>query len=226
MFSDKSVVYGCCLLAFGAAFTNTCLVIETGTSVSHLTGDMTKLAINVANWSPVIQSEFYKVLMAAWSFLLGAFLAGFWINKPSLDIQRPYGRCLIVIGLFILMASLLLKSSPSVAIAFVALGCGFQNGLSNNYKGIILRTTHLTGLFTDLGVALGMKVRGHGIELIKILIPFLLSLFFVIGSVVSTVMYLSKFDVLFISGITYIVIGVSWSFIKHKILKLGSTLKL
>ncbi len=114
----------------------------------------------------------------------------------------------------------MLSSSPGITIALVALGCGFQNGLSSNYKGTILRTTHLTGIFTDLGVALGMRVRGHGVDSIKIAIPALLSLFFILGSVFSTIMYFKKLNVLFIAGVSYILTGISWTYIKHKILRI------
>jgi|GEM_PF-5134493 len=38
--------------------------------------------------------------------------------------------------------------------------CGFQNALATHY-GLVLRTTHVTGLLTDLGTNLGMRLRGH-----------------------------------------------------------------
>jgi uncharacterized membrane protein YoaK (UPF0700 family) len=41
-----------------------------------------------------------------------------------------------------------------------ALSCGLQNGLTSKYSGNVVRTTHLTGTTTDLGIALGHVLRG------------------------------------------------------------------
>lgn len=47
---------GCCL-AFGAAFANVGVVLKTGVSVSHLTGDISRLSMDLSNWTPAAVVE-------------------------------------------------------------------------------------------------------------------------------------------------------------------------
>merc|ERR1719357_1841543 len=42
---------------------------------------------------------------------------------------------------------------------FAALACGLQNGMCTMHLGSIVRTTHVTGLSTDLGTNLGRLIR-------------------------------------------------------------------
>ena len=38
-----------------------------------------------------------------------------------------------------------------------SVGCGLQNATTSTYSGAVVRTTHVTGLFTDLGILLGLS---------------------------------------------------------------------
>ena len=160
MYVQRVILAGGSCLAFGAAFTNIGVVLETGISVSHLTGDISRVSMDLSSSSSAMRKEVLLVGGAALSFLLGAFLAGFLIHHPRLDFARPYGRTVTVIGLLFIASGLLVPAYPLAGIALAAFGCGIQNSLASSYRGIILRTTHLTGLITDFGVALGMKARG------------------------------------------------------------------
>ncbi len=53
---------------------------------------------------------------------------------------------------------------------------GIQNAMISYYKGTIIRTTHLSGVMTDLGLALGYRVRGLVVEKRRIVILHLLIL--------------------------------------------------
>jgi len=46
--------------------------------------------------------------------------------------------------------------NPLLAIAIASTVCGAQNALASRHRGIVLRTTHLTGISTDFGIHLGM----------------------------------------------------------------------
>ena len=41
-----------------------------------------------------------------------------------------------------------------------AMACGLQNAMVTTYSGALVRTTHLSGMFTDLGIGLGHLLRG------------------------------------------------------------------
>ena len=45
---------------------------------------------------------------------------------------------------------------------FAAFACGLQNALTTSYSGAVVRTTHLSGIITDIGNVLGMACRGGG----------------------------------------------------------------
>ncbi len=216
---QRIILIGGCCLAFGAAFANTGFLLRTGISVSHLTGDISKLSIDAVLVSPGILLDLFRVTTATLSFFLGAFVAGMLIHHPTMDFARPYGRTVTGIGVLLVLAHFLIPRYPVCAIALSAFGCGLQNSLASRYHGVILRTTHLTGLITDFGNTLGMKLRGHEIASWKIAVPGLLTSAFVVGCVVSALLYLrTHWDPVFVAGCGYIVAGLLWTVTKHWIL--------
>jgi uncharacterized membrane protein YoaK (UPF0700 family) len=46
----------------------------------------------------------------------------------------------------------------------MAMACGLQNAMTSSYCGLMIRTTHVTGMVTDLGVMLGHWLRHGQIE--------------------------------------------------------------
>jgi uncharacterized membrane protein YoaK (UPF0700 family) len=212
----KIILGGGCCLAFGAAFTNVGVVLETGVSVSHLTGDISRLSMDLSHWSPEARAGAGRVAAAAAAFFLGAFVSGYLIHHPSLDLARPYGRAITGIGLLFLVSGLLMPHVPVAGIAAAAFGCGLQNSLSTNYKGIILRTTHLTGLVTDCGGALGMRARGYPVPPRLYLVPGLLGFCFLAGGVCSGLMFFRlPLDVVTFAGCAYVTAGIAWSVAKR-----------
>jgi len=219
MQTPKKVLFGGCCLAFGAAFANVGLLLKTGTSVSHLTGDISKLSIDIVRVTPTIWIEALQVTSAAFAFFIGAFLAGFFIHNPTLDFTRPYGRTVTGIGLLLIAAALLVDRFPVAGIALAALGCGLQNSLARSSRGIVLRTTHLTGLITDFGVTLGMRAHGFDIPSWKILVPFLLIASFFLGGLTCSMLFVyGPFDPIMVAGISYCTAGIGWTLFKHVLL--------
>lgn len=215
MFNKWLLIIGGCLLAFGAAFANTGLVLHTGTSVSHLTGDISRFNIDIAQWSQAAFDEILFVTSAAFGFLLGATVSGYVVHHPTIDISRPYGRSIGFIGLLFIGSSMLVASHPAIAIGLAALGCGFQNAIATHYRGLVLRTTHLTGMFTDLGVSLGMRLNGHDIALWKIAVPALLIVSFCAGGLAAAILETFHQNSIRTAGIAYCISGMAWSIWKH-----------
>lgn len=106
--------------------------------------------------------------------------------------------------------------SPVFSIAITSAVCGAQNALASRYRGVVLRTTHLTGLFTDFGIHLGMKLRGHQVEGWKLLIPVFITFSFLMGAISSSllIMHLEHYWIL-LSGIAYFLGGLIWSIYKR-----------
>lgn len=220
---QRVVLMGGCCLAFGAAFLNTGLLLMTGTSVSHLTGDLSRLSLDLVQEKAEVLAELSKVSTALFSFLGGAFFAGVLIHQTSVDFARPYGRVVTGIGVLFLLSEYLLDRSPVAAIALASFGCGIQNALAARYRGIVLRTTHITGLITDLGAALGMKVRGIDVPVANWIVPGLLVGSFFLGALAAAgIATVLGQDPVLVAGIGYVAAGVVWTVAKHGFRRFGS----
>lgn len=212
----RQVIIGGCLLAFGASFLNAGFLIHTGASVSHLTGDISRIATGIFKVDETVARELWLVVAATVGFICGATISGFLIHHPTLEIHMPYGRILASLGALLIASHCLFADHVIAAIAVGSIVCGAQNALASRYRGVILRTTHLTGLFTDLGILLGMKLRGHTIENWKIWIPICLSLSFFLGAAASSALVLLfQANWILYAGIGYLVGGLSWSAYKR-----------
>lgn len=211
--SARLVILGGCLLTFGAAFANAALVLETGTSISHLTGDLAKLSMGGIQYQFSFTRELAFVSSAAASFLAGAFTSGFWIEHPTLDLRRPYGEVIAGIGALFLISSLVIGHVPILALCLAGYSCGLQNALATRFRGMVLRTTHVTGLVTDFGIQLGMKARGHRVAWWKVLVPGAMIVSFILGGGAATgAKFIFKLDPLFLVGAAYIGVGLTWKF--------------
>jgi uncharacterized membrane protein YoaK (UPF0700 family) len=160
--------------------------------------------------------ELLRVGVAAGLFLVGATLAGFVIHHPNLDLTRPYGRTITSIGGLLLIAYFFIARLPVVSIGLAAFACGFQNALTTHYRGVILRTTHLTGMMTDFGVTLGMRFRGYDVPSWKIRVPAMLMISFFLGGVSAAYLHFSGYDAILLAGVGYAFSGIGWSIWKHR----------
>ena len=214
--NPRLVLLGGCVLAFGASVVNVTFIFETGTSVSHLTGDLSRIAADLATNQGKLTTDLLRVTAAAVGFVLGATLSGFLIHHPQLEIERPYGRMLSSMGLLLLAAGWLQPGHAVLAIGLAGFACGMQNALASRYRGVVLRTTHVTGIVTDLGIALGMRLRGHAIDRWKIQIPFLLTVSFFVGAICGSALHLfTSWPLLLLCGAAYIAGGLGVTIVKR-----------
>ena len=209
-----------CALAFLSAAVNACFLIQLGTSVGHLTGDVSRVAVELMSSQKGLHQSLANLVSATLGFLAGATSAGFFIHHPDLEISRPYGRAIMLIGLCLGASHHALAGSPAGAIGLTAFGCGLQNALATHYKGTILRTTHVTGLLTDLGSNLGLRLRGVDVTRWKLLVPLLLVLSFFAGAIAGSglVLWGTRSPLLILSGL-YLAGGLGWSLLKHSLLQ-------
>ncbi|MDQ8202136.1 YoaK family protein [Pelagicoccus sp. SDUM812003] len=214
--SPRHVLLGGCFLAFGAAFVNVGFILQTGASVSHLTGDLTRVAIELSSIDTAVGRSLARVGLATLGFIAGAFVSGYLLHASKLEMRKPYGRVISGIGLMLLLAFGLMDWSVEAAIGLSGVACGLQNALATRYRGSILRTTHVTGLLTDLGVMLGMRSRSRNIEGWRIGVPFFLSLSFFLGSLAGAFgSYHLQSHWLLVAGFGYLIGGMGWSLAKR-----------
>jgi uncharacterized membrane protein YoaK (UPF0700 family) len=173
-----AIIIGGCLLSFNAGFINAVTLAISGFTVSHVTGDITKAAI-AANEGDSF--NFWMNSAIVLFFIFGSMLSGILIPYSSFHLGRAYnkifilGSCLLVISIIIHVTS---PESKSFALV-VAITCGMQNAMTTKYSNNILRTTHMTGTATDIGIVLGRIIRGRTDESwrLAVLVPMLVAFF-------------------------------------------------
>jgi len=145
-------------LAFVGGFVNSSGFVLIGTFSSHVTGNVGRLANDAATGQ-------YAAALAALSLVLcffaGAFGASVILESRFLGAQtaRAYalalGTEMLLLLLFTSLSYVTASAHPRVKDAEAALLCaamGLQNALVSRLSGAVVRTTHLTGVVTDLGI--------------------------------------------------------------------------
>lgn len=130
-------------------------------SVSHLSGTATLLGAGAVTRSVADSLHLVGVLL---SFLAGAAVAGFLLHGTKLKLGRHYDTALLVEAVLLFVSYLFLSRGQFHGHFFASAACGLQNALATTYSGAIVRTTHVTGIFTDLGIMLGNLLRGDTLD--------------------------------------------------------------
>jgi uncharacterized membrane protein YoaK (UPF0700 family) len=132
-------------------------------------------------------------------FFLGSFVSHFlieWIsrrNENYVYIIPTILESVILIGIALFGHSLILQN-PDMLAFLLLFAMGLQNSLVTTISNSTVRTTHLTGLFTDLGIDLSQlffyKEKGQR-EKLYASIKLRLSIisFFFIGGIIGGVFY-------------------------------------
>lgn len=151
-------------------------------AVSHLTGTSTLLGLSLVNLDVPESSHLFLILV---SFMLGAALSGVIIDNAVLRLGRRYSIALLIEAGLLLLAMLSLSRGSNSGHFLASAACGLQNGMVSTYSGAAIRTTHVSGLFTDLGTMLGARLRGHPLDSRKAFLYLTLILGFIIGGSVG-----------------------------------------
>lgn len=169
-------------LAFSAGFVNAAGFLQIhANGLTHVTGQVTRAGIALAAGEPAgAWSAAVMVLL----FFLGAMMSGVLIRKSELATRGyPYGVALLVEAGLLGGASTLLITDHPWGANFAVIAAGLQNALATSYSGAVVRTTHLTGIVTDLGLIFGHALRGEEIEWQKLKLLGLLFSSFLAGGV-------------------------------------------
>lgn len=145
-------------LAAAAGFVNS-VVIALGTlPVTHLTGTVTRLSLDLGAGDRA-DAVFVAGLVLA--FVCGAAVSGVIIGRATLRLGRRYGIAVLIEAALIGLAAATIPSSLTAGALLAASAAGLQNAMASSYRSMIIRTTHVTGLLTDLGFMTGQLLAGH-----------------------------------------------------------------
>ena len=159
-------------------------------AVTHLTGTTTLLGEAVARRDLRALSHLAGVALA---FVLGAALSGMIVQDSTLKLGRRYGLALTLESLLLFAAIPLFRQGQLAGALLAATACGLQNAMATTYSGAVIRTSHLSGMFTDLGIGLGHALRGMPLQKRRLLLCGLIILSFLAGAVLGALLF-ARFD--------------------------------
>lgn len=178
---------GAFFLAVNAGMINVLgLVTILHQSVSHMTGNVSMLAMAFIAWQP--NTIIYLILVLL-CYVIGSFYSGLILGNSHFSLTRRYGAPLSLVAFFIVLCWLLLPYFPRYALLWACVAMGVQNAMVSHYKGTIIRTTHLSGVLTDLGLALGYKARGLPVESKRVVLHLLILAGFIVGGILASWLY-------------------------------------
>lgn len=162
-------------------------------------------------------------------FFLGSFVSNLlieWIHNKN---ERYIYFIPTLIEILLLIAvglggSFLLNTSPNFIAITLLFSMGLQNALVTRISGAMVRTTHLTGLFTDLGIELSQLFFYKKAEEQKklrstIKLRLRIIIFFFLGGILSGILYpFVQLNVLLLPAIL-LIIGLFYDTTRFKILQ-------
>ncbi|MGL4999886.1 MAG: YoaK family protein [Cetobacterium sp.] len=153
------------LLALLGGGMNAYAILKFSLTASHITGSVTKISTDLAYYN----IPHLKIMLGlVSSFFIGAITSGVLIGEGrDFEFRKRYGDTFIFIGILLKVSEIYLRENL-IFVFVLAFSLGLQNGLFIRYKGMVIRTTHMTGTVTDLGVVIGHFLRGDKDEGLKI----------------------------------------------------------
>lgn len=175
------------VLAFIAGIVNVVGLLGFGHEpITHLTGNTTRLAeaIAMAHGRAVLH---ISALMSA--FVAGTVISGFLIQDSVLRIGRRYSVALLLESVLLFIAMPLLRRLNPMGMYACACAMGLQNAMATTYSGAAIRTTHLSGMFTDLGISIGHAVRGVPVNSKRVVLSLVVISGFLVGGVIGAMAF-------------------------------------
>lgn len=150
-------------LCFSAGAVNATTFLASQQFVTHLTGVVTRLGIHVV--SLTLMTDYFAVFacfvlgaMTAVLLLDGRRLRGLpslpWLPLATVSVLLAMAAVLGHLGTFGPFGVYEESTGDFALFMLLAFAMGLQNASVGNATGSLVRTTHLTGPATDLGVAL------------------------------------------------------------------------
>jgi len=215
----KWVEYGAFLLSVLAGSINVVgLMGFEHQAISHVSGTVSRLGESFLDPNNAALHLLFILL----SFLLGAIISGLVVKNTALKIGTNYSFLLLIETTLILLALYALNNHLPLGHYFASAACGVQNALFTTYSGAVLRTTHLTGVFTDLGLMIGQGLRSRSFDKRKLILLLLIIIGFLTGSSIGAALYLDfQFNALLFPAILSLMLSIAyWAYSKS--LKLNS----
>jgi uncharacterized membrane protein YoaK (UPF0700 family) len=196
------------LLAFQGGSLNTGGYLAAHRFVSHLTGFATLAGVAGANFD---WKTMFGMILVPCCFLVGVMISAWNVERQRIKNLSP--RYSLIFSIIILSISFIAITGSAgylgkfgeplnlnrdyLLLFLLAFTCGLQNAVISSASGMVVRTTHLTGLTTDFGIGLvriwSNRKNLNKLEVFAAWCRFGIYVSFILGSLVSAMLFL-KFE--------------------------------
>ncbi len=167
-------------------------------AVTHLTGTTSMLSAAIASLEGWATVHFALIIM---SFVAGTVISGFIVQDSTLKLGRRYGVALLLESALLFASVPMLARHWELGMYAASCACGLQNAMVSTFSGAVVRTTHLSGMFTDLGIFLGHALRGLPVDHRRVRLSIIVISGFLVGGIVGTIAFHHlAYGALFIPG--------------------------
>lgn len=198
-----------------------------------------KLTTNVTGHFAFFVDEIFKLnfwngfvyFLYIFFFFLGSFVSSYLVELISRKTERntyvfPTSIEILILVLLGIFGGNLIAKNPNIIACSLLFAMGLQNSLVTKISNATVRTTHLTGLFTDLGIELSQlffykepEMKQKLYSSIKLRLTIIS--FFFIGGIIGGIFYTKlHLKVLLIAGMA-LMLGLIYDNIKLKIVLLN-----
>ena len=197
-----------------------------------------KLTTNVTGHFAYFVDEAFKqdfrsafhVALYIFFFFLGAFISNFIVEIYSrrrenlIYVVPTITEAVILAGIGVTGTYLISKNPDLIAFSLL-FAMGMQNSLVTSISNAVVRTTHLTGLFTDMGIEFSQlffyKDQKHKKKLIKSIKLRLIIIWLFFAGGVSGGIFYTHFGIrTLLFGSLILLLGLLYDFVKIRILLL------
>lgn len=158
-------------LAFSAGAVNAGAFLACQRFVTHVTGTVTRIGLDVGVWTLVAD---YAIVAAC--FIAGATASVMFIDgRVSREKEAMWATPLLLVsailtsvavagslGVFGVFGGSVESARDFFLLSILAFAMGLQNASVGSTTGNAVRTTHMTGPASDLGVSLGTAIFASG----------------------------------------------------------------
>ncbi|HAI79545.1 MAG TPA: DUF1275 domain-containing protein [Chryseobacterium sp.] len=197
-----------------------------------------KLTTNVTGHFAYFVDEAFKqdfrsafhVALYIFFFFLGAFFSNFMVEiysrrRENLIYIIPTVTEAVILATLAFTGSFLIEKNPDLIAFSLLFAMGMQNSLVTSISNAVVRTTHLTGLFTDMGIEFSQlffyKDQKHKKKLIKsIKLRLTIIWLFFAGGVSGGILYTHFGIRTLMFGSFILLLGLLYDFLKIRLLLL------
>lgn len=175
------------VLAAVAGYVNASTIVGAMHSPStHMSGVATHFSVDLvsARGTPT----FWLDVVVLLAFVGGSAVSGAVLDSTQLRVGRRYGLLLLIESGLLTIAWYFVGHGSWVHLPLIAVAAGLQNALATQYSRAIVRTTHMTGILTDLGIAFGKWLARRGVTHWRVFLYLSILGGFLVGGVGGTAM--------------------------------------